>query len=76
MFVNEKENYKFKANNKNVNFLTHFCLESITNRFDYDESEEVSFKFDIWDFSVDYDTIDKSELLKIHKYLMVMNNLK
>ena len=47
LFVNEKENYKFKANNKNVNFLTHFCLESITNRFDYDESEEVSFKFDI-----------------------------
>ena len=29
LFVNEKEIYKFKANNKNVNFQTQFCLGSI-----------------------------------------------
>ena len=28
------------------------------------------------DFSVNYDVIDKSNILKIHKYLMLMNNIK
>ena len=35
LFVNEKEIYKFKASNKNVNFTTQFCLGSISNKFDY-----------------------------------------
>ena len=33
VFVNGKEIFKFKANNKNVNFLTQFSLGSISNRF-------------------------------------------
>ena len=36
LFVNEKEIYKFKASNKNVNFTTQFCLGSISNKFDYE----------------------------------------
>ena len=28
------------------------------------------------DFSVDYSAIDKSDILDIHKYLMVKNNIK
>ena len=31
-FVNGKEIYKFKANNKNVNFPTQFCLGSISDK--------------------------------------------
>ena len=30
-FVNEKEIFKFNADNKYVNFSTHFCLGSISN---------------------------------------------
>ena len=30
LFVNRKEIYKFKADNKNVNFPTQFCLGSIS----------------------------------------------
>ena len=30
---NEKEIFKFKADNKNVNFPTQFCLGSISNGF-------------------------------------------
>ena len=30
----------------------------------------------VYDFSVDYDAVDKSDILNIHKYLMVKNNIK
>ena len=40
--------------------------------------EEVLFKRNIFDFSVDCDAIDKSEIsnIKYFKYLMVKNNIK
>ena len=38
LFVNGKEIFKFKADNKNVNFPTQFCLGSISNRFSATES--------------------------------------
>ena len=34
----------------------------------YPDSREVSFKGNVYDFSVDYNPIDKSDLLKIRKY--------
>ena len=33
LFVNRKEIYKFKPDNKNVNFQTQFCLGRISNKF-------------------------------------------
>ena len=33
LFTNGKEIFKFKADNKNVNFPTQFCLGSISNGF-------------------------------------------
>ena len=74
-FVNEKEIYKFKANNGNVNFPSQFCLGSISNEFDFADSEEVSFKGNVYDFSVDYNAIDKSNILNIHKYLTIKNSI-
>ena len=76
LFVNGKEIFKFKANNKNVNFSTQFCLGSISNGFSATESREVSLNGNVYDFSVDYNSIDKSDILKIHKYLMTKNNIK
>ena len=38
LFVNGKEIFKFKADNKNVNFPTQFCLGSISNGFSSNES--------------------------------------
>ena len=54
-FVNGKEMYKFKANNKNKNFLSQFCLGIISNKFENVDSKEVSFKGNVYYFSVDYD---------------------
>ena len=67
------EIFKFKANNKNVNFLTQFGLESISNGFIATESKEVSLNGNVFDFSVSYNSIDKSDILDIHKYLMTKN---
>ena len=32
----------------------------------------MSFKGEVYDFSVDYDAIDKSDILDIHKHLIVL----
>ena len=37
---------------------------------------KVSFNENVYDFSVDYNSIDKSDILNIHKYLMTKNNIK
>ena len=71
-----KEIFKFKVDNKNVNFPTQFCLESISNGFSNTGSREVSLNGNIYDFSVDYNSIDESEILNIFKYLMTTINIK
>ena len=68
LFVNGQETYKFKANNKNVNFLSQFCLGSMSDKFDYVDS---SLKGNVYDFPADYDTIGKTSILDIHKNLMI-----
>ena len=74
---NAGNSYLFvKADNKNVNFSTQFCFRSISNGFNATESREVSLNGNVYDFSVDCNSIDKSEILNIHKYLMIKNNLK
>ena len=46
------------------------CLGSVYNGFSAIESREVSLNGNVYDFSVDYNFVDKSEILKIHMYLM------
>ena len=75
LFVNGKEIFKFKANSKNVNFPSQFCLGSISNGFSAAEFREVSLNGNLYEFLVDYNSIDKSDILKIHKYLMNKNNV-
>ena len=76
LFVNRKEIFKFKASNGNVNFPTQFCPGSISNGFDDTESREEFLGGNVYDFSVDYNPIDKSDILNIHMYLMIKNNIK
>ena len=37
---------------------------------------KVSLNENVYDFSVDYNSIDKCDILNIHKYLMTKNNIK
>ena len=45
------------------------------NKFSYAEEEELSLKENLYDFSVDYEAIDKSDILNIHKYLINKNGI-
>ena len=56
--------------------INSFCLGSISDKFNYVEAEEISFKGNVYNFSEDYHAIEKSDILNIHKYLMVKNNIK
>ena len=76
MFLNGKEIFKVKVDNKNVHFPTKFCLGSISNGFSATQPREESLNGNVYDFSVDYNSIDKSYILNIHKYLMTKNNIK
>ena len=61
LFVYGKEIFNFKANNKNINFPTQ--LGSISNGFSNTESREVSLNRNMYEFSVAYSSIDKSDIL-------------
>ena len=74
LFINGKEIFKIKADNKNVNFPTQFCLRSISNGFSATESREVSLNGNVYDFSGNYNSVVKCDILSIHNYLM--NNIK
>ena len=76
LFVNEKEIYQFKADNKNIKFPTQFCLGIISNGCAHIDSRDISLKKSVHDFSVDYNAINKSNILNICKYLKVKNNIK
>ena len=69
LFVNGKKIFKFKANNKNANFPIPFCLWSISSGVGVTDSRELSLKGNVYDFSVDYSTIDKSDISNVQKYL-------
>ena len=53
-----------------------FYLESESKDFTKDEQSEISVNGVACDFSVDHSLIKKEDVLNIHKYLMVRNNIK
>ena len=76
LFFNGKEVFKFKAGKKNVNFETQFCLGRISNSFSNTESREIPLNGNVYHFSVDYNSIDKSDILNINKYIIAKNDIK
>ena len=76
MLVLGKEIFKVKVDSKNANLPSQFCIGSISIGFSDTESIEVSLIGNVYDFLVDYNSIDKSDILNIHKYLMTNNNIK
>ena len=76
LFVNGKEIFKFKGHNKSANSPTQFCFRSIFNGSSATESREVSLNGNVHDFSVNYNSINKSKILNIHRYLTNNNNMK
>ena len=71
LFFNGKEVFKFKADKK-----TQFCLGRISNSFSNTESREIPLNGNVYHFSVDYNSIDKSDILNINKYIIAKNDIK
>ena len=66
IYLLTEKTYKFKTDDKNVNFPTQFSVGSMSENFDYVKEEEVSLKGNACDFSVDYNAIDKPQIMDIH----------
>ena len=77
LFFNEKTILiTFKAENKRVNFPIQFCVESISNGFSATESREVSLNENVYDFSIEDNSINKSDILNFHKYVINEDSIK
>ena len=60
----------FKADNKNVNFPSQFCLRCISENFVLIKLKK-NLQKNVYNFSVNYNPVSKSEILNIHKDLIV-----
>ena len=74
LFVNVTEIIKFKA--KDFEIVPYsLCLGNISKDWTNDNMKKTGFNGYIYDFSTDYNAINKSDILDIHKYLMKENNM-
>ena len=63
-----ESDFKFKANNGHVSFSTQICVGTISSKIGTIGSREVSLKGNVYNFWVDYNSIDKFNILNTHKY--------
>ena len=74
LYVNETEIRKFKAND-NIRWY-NFCLGNVSKDFTKDKQGEISLNGTVYNFSVAHSLIKKEDILIIHQYLMIKNNIK
>ena len=74
MFVNDTEIIKYKAKDSEITAYS-LCLGDISKDWSVDNMKKVGLKGCVYDFSVDYDAIEVSDILDIHKYLMEKNKI-
>ena len=68
--MNGKETIKFKAKDSEI-VLHSLCLGNISKDWTNDNmKKKPGFNGYIYDFSTDYNTINKYDILDIYKYLM------
>ena len=69
LFVNGTEIHKFKAKDSKI-VPYSLCLGNISKDWTNDNTKKTGFNGYIYSFSTDYKSINKSDILNIHKYLM------
>ena len=69
LFVNGVEIYKFQERDS-------LCLGNVYEDFSAVNMKKTVLSRYVNDCSVDYDTTDVANSLDVHKYLIVMNNVK
>ena len=73
-FVNGKEIHKFTAKDSII-VPNNLCLGNVSKDFSASNKKKTGFNGYIYDFSVDYDSIDVDNIKDIHKYLMKKNGI-
>ena len=67
--------YKFITKDSEIN-ASPLCLGNTSTEFSVDNTKKTGLFGYVYDFSVDYDTVDIDNILDIYKYLMKKNNIK
>ena len=75
IFVNGVQIYKFKVKNSEINAIP-LCLGNFSNDFPVDSMKKTGLYRYVYDFSVDYDSIDVDDFLDVHKYLMKKHDIE
>ena len=74
LFVSGTEIITFKVKDSEI-MPYSLCLRNISKDWTNDNMKKTGFNGYIYDFSTDYNVINKSDILDIHKYLMKKNNI-
>ena len=74
LFVNDTEIYKFKTKDSEI-ASSPLCLGNISKDWSVDNMKKTGLTGYVYDFSVDYDSIDVDDIKDIHKYLMKKNDI-
>ena len=67
--------YKFKARDSEINAAL-LCLGNALKDFSAGNMKKTVLYGYVYDFSVDYDSTDVADILDIHKYLIIQNDIK
>ena len=73
LFVNGVEQLKFKA--KDLNIVAN-PLANISNDWGITNMRKTGLFGYVYDFSVDYGAVNFFDIVSIHKYLIIKNNIK
>ena len=74
LFANGKDIIKFKAKDSEITPY-ELCLGNISKDWSVENMKKSRLKGYVYDFSVDYDSIDVDDIKNIHKYLMEKNKI-
>ena len=75
IFVNGVEICKFKSKDSEIN-AAPLIFRNVSKDFSADNMKRTRLYGYVFRFSVGYDSIDVTDILDIHKYLMIKNNVK
>ena len=74
LFVNGIDIHQFQSKDFEI-LANSLCLQNISKDWSVDNMKKIGLNGYVFDFSVDYHTIEVANILCIHKYLMKKNKI-
>ena len=76
LFINATKIYQFKSNAFEIKKYPYLCLGNISNDIKSINKKKTGLNEYVLEFFVDYEIIDTSNIIDIHKYLMKKHDKK